>query len=158
MKISIRYYSGAGNTKYIAKKIAKSFRKNAHYVSNEKISEESNTNGVGEKFDVLGIGFPIYFREAPELVCDLLKRVEGRNRPIFFFTTKGLYSGNAIRNIIDYSIDRNFNPVGSIEFFMPGTDFLICSQRKVQNGFSDPVRKERFSNRESTQADTQQKH
>lgn len=130
MKISIRYYSGAGNTKFIAKRMVKSFKNNAHLVSNEKISEDSNTNGVDDDFDMLGIGFPIYFREAPELVYDLLSKTEGKDRPIFFFNTKGLYSGNAVRNITEFSISRNFKPVGSVEFFMPGTDFLILFAKK----------------------------
>ena len=129
MKISILYYSGAGNTEFIAKKIEKSFKNKSHLVSSEKIKEDS-INNVEDGFDVLGIGFPIYFREAPELVYDLLRSLDGKNRSIFFFATKGLYSGNAVRNIMDFSAAQNFQPVGSIEFFMPGTDFLILFAKK----------------------------
>lgn len=134
MKISIHYYSGAGNTGFIARKIVKSFKNKSYLISSEKITKES-INGVKEGFDILGIGFPIHFREAPELVYDLLRRLDGKNRPIFFFATKGLYSGNAVRNVMDFSAAQNFQPVGSIEFFMPGTDFLILFAKK--NSFTE---------------------
>ncbi|MBT3314720.1 MAG: hypothetical protein HN390_08900 [Anaerolineae bacterium] len=130
MKIAIRYYSGAGNTKFVAKKITKALKQNSHRVSSVKVSEESNREGIDDDFDVLGIGFPIYFREAPELLFDLLKRMEGKKRPVFFFTTKGLYSGDAMKNIMAFSVDQNFSPVSFAEFFMPGTDFLILFAKK----------------------------
>jgi ferredoxin len=129
MKILISYYSGAGNTKFIAKKIATSFERQSCFVQCEKITENSIIS-FEDNFDILGIGFPIYFREAPDLVYDLLKNIKGKNRPVFFFCTKGLYSGNATRNIMKFSIDGNFQPVGFIEFYMPGTDFLILFAKK----------------------------
>jgi len=129
MKISIHYYSGAGNTKFIAKKIAKSFEDKSYSVQCKKITENS-IKSIEDGFDIMGVGFPIHFREAPELVYDLLKGIKGKNRPIFFFCTKGLYSGNATRNIMKFSIVENFQPVGVIEFYMPGTDFLILFAKK----------------------------
>jgi len=129
MKISIHYYSGAGNTQFIAKKIAKSFEDKSYSVQCEKITE-SSLKTIEDDFDIMGVGFPIYFREAPELVYSLLKSVKGKKRPIFIFCTKGLYSGNATKNIINISIGRNFQPVGFIEFYMPGTDFLILFAKK----------------------------
>lgn len=130
MNVLIRYYSGAGNTKYIANKIAKSLLSKAHQATCEKITDESNKEHIDNQFDMLGIGFPVYFREAPEIVYDLLNRINGKKRPIFLFTTKGLYSGNAVRNIMKYSIGQDFQPVGSIEFYMPGTDSLILFAKK----------------------------
>ncbi len=129
MKISIHYYSGAGNTKFIAKKLTKALKGDGHTVQSIKISRESNAKGV-DNFDMLGIGFPVYFREAPELVVDLLKSLDGANKPVFFFTTKGLYSGNAVRDLMEVAAQQNFRPAGFIEFFMPGTDFLILFAKK----------------------------
>jgi flavodoxin/ferredoxin len=130
MNISIHYYSGAGNTKHIAKKLEQAFKRDAHIVHSVKISKESNARGVDADFDMLGIGFPIYFREAPELVSELLKSLDSQKKPIFFFTTKGMYSGNALRNLMEVAKERNFQNIGFIEFFMPGTDFLILFAKK----------------------------
>lgn len=129
MKISVQYYSGAGNTEFLAKKIAQSFRDNTFSVHINRITDNSIEN-ISDDFDILGIGFPIYFREAPKLTYDLFKNLNGKGRPIFFFATKGLYSGNAVRNIMNFSIAHNFQPAGSVEMFMPGTDFLILFARK----------------------------
>lgn len=129
MKISVCFYSGAGNTEFLAKKIVKSFKDNSCSVHISRITEDS-IKDIEDDFDILGVGFPIYFREAPELIYDFLKNLDGKGRPIFLFVTKGLYSGNAVKNIMNFSIVRKFQPVGSIEFFMPGTDFLILFTRK----------------------------
>jgi len=129
MKISLHYYSVAGNTEFIPKKIAKSFEDKFYSVHINRITDDS-IKSIGDNFDIMGIGFPIYFREAPELVYDLLRNLDGKNRPIFFFATKGLYSGNTVRNAMNFSVGQNFRPIGFIEFFMPGTDFLILFAKK----------------------------
>ena len=79
---------------------------------------------------MLGIGFPIHFRNAPDLVYKLIDKMRGKGRPVFFFVTKGLYSGDALKKIIEYSATKNFRHVGSVELFMPGTDFLILFAKK----------------------------
>ncbi len=129
MRISLHYYSGAGNTEFLAKKITKSFENNFHLVDLKRITDDSIKN-VRDEFDILGIGFPIYFREAPDLIFDLIRNLDGKGRPIFLFASKGLYSGNAVKYAMNFSVTRNFQPVGSIEFYMPGTDFLILFAKK----------------------------
>ncbi|WP_024955104.1 EFR1 family ferrodoxin [Sulfurospirillum arcachonense] len=129
MKISIFYYSGAGNTKFVAKKITNSFKK-THNVVSTKIKSNLLESTVDDDFDVLGIGFPIYFRNAPELVGEFLKTLDGKSRKVFFFCTKGLYSGNAIKKIMELSIKQNFIPSRYIEFYMPGTDALLLLAKK----------------------------
>lgn len=129
MKIAICYYSGAGNTAYIAEKIARTFEGKRHQTTSLRITAQGISAIEGD-FDLLGVGFPIHFREAPRLVYQLLESLDGRGRPIFFFATKGLYSGNALSNIACFSAGRNFNYTGSLELFMPGTDFLILFARQ----------------------------
>ena len=129
MKVSIFYYSGAGNTKFISKKITDSLQQYFD-VTNNKITIDLIKNTYELNSDIIGIGFPIYFREPPELVTEFLKILEGKNRKIFFFCTKGLYSGNAIQKIMKLSIKRHFKPIAYIEFYMPGTDALLLISKK----------------------------
>ena len=124
MKIAIHYYSGAGNTKFVAKQLAKRLKQKKHIVIDQKISEK-NLQPATEDFDMLGVGFPIYFREAPELVYDFLTQLNGKQRLIFFFATKGLYSGNAIRHIMQIVEKQEFKTIGTLELLMPGTDSLL---------------------------------
>ena len=128
MKLSLFYYSGAGNTKFIAKKLSKHLRQDfsvsSHRITVDLLRKPRNTDA-----EVIGIGFPIYFRKAPELVMEFLGKLEGQNRKIFFFCTKGLYSGNAIREVMQLAVERGFAPIDAIEFFMPGTDALLLSKK-----------------------------
>ena len=129
MKISIFYYSGAGNTKFISKKIASSLKQNFD-ITNQRITTKLINNIYKLDSDIIGIGFPIYFRRPPELVVELLKKLEGNNKRIFFFCTKGLYSGNAIKQMMELSKKRGFVPLSYIEFYMPGTDALLLLAKK----------------------------
>ena len=130
VKISLFYYSGAGNTKFIAKRIEKSLKNRGYSVKSARITVDLIRDIKHIEADFIGLGFPIYFRNAPELVRVFLQKIEGNGRKIFFFCTKGLYSGNAIREIAKLSIKRGFQPASSIEFYMPGTDALLLLAKK----------------------------
>ena len=130
VNISLFYYSGAGNTKFIAKKIKNSLKNQGYGVKSFRITVDFIQNRIDADADVVGIGFPIYFRNAPELVKKFLQKIEGNGRKIFFFCTKGLYSGNAVRELTLLAIKRGFKPLASIEFYMPGTDTLLLLAKK----------------------------
>ena len=51
-------------------------------------------------------------------------------REIFIFCTKGLYSGNASRNLLSYAKERGFDLRGYFECYMPGTDALLLFAKK----------------------------
>lgn len=129
MNYLLLYYSGAGNTEYISGKIQKALRERGESVTAKRITS-NNLDGGDHDFDILGIGFPTYFRESPELIQESIRRSNGRNRPIFFYCTKGMYSGNAVRNLISLSLERDFVPRGHMEFYMPGSDALLLFARK----------------------------
>ena len=128
-RVAVHYYSGAGNTELIARKIAGAFKEKSCEVQCARITA-SSLDSLEDDADILGVGFPIYFREAPEMVREFLKANQGNGRPIFFFCTKGLYSGNAVRNIMELAMEQLFRPVGQGEFVMPGTDFLTLFAKK----------------------------
>lgn len=129
LKISIFYYSGAGNTKFIAKKITHALS-NEFTVTSKRITEKVLTTTRELECDILGIGFPIYFRKPPELVEAFVNGLEGNGREVFFFCTKGLYSGNAIKGMMELAQKRGFEPLSYIEFYMPGTDALLLLAKK----------------------------
>ncbi len=123
------YYSGAGNTEYITNKFEDVINRRGNEVNVERITL-NNHNALNSEFDILGIGFPIHFRSTPELVSNTLRQINGQNRSIFFYCTKGLYSGNAMRDIILLAKEQKFVPQGYIEFYMPGIDALILYAKK----------------------------
>ncbi len=131
MKLAIYYYSGAGNTECIAKIIQKLSMSYAHDVIINRITLESvNLNLLERDYDILGLGYPVHFRKAPSLVIEFIERCQGINKKIFTFCTKGMYSGNASREILLIAQRNGFTPVGNLEIYMPGTDALILFAKK----------------------------
>ena len=123
MRILLLYYSGAGNTKFIAKFIEKILLKENHVVKLIRITEKS-INILDNDFDVLILGFPIIFRNAPELVYKSLEKLSGEKRPILIYLTKGLYSGNAFKFIHKKAVEKGFSVKGFLNLYMLGMDLF----------------------------------
>jgi len=134
MKIQVLYYSGAGNTKFIANSIENKLSERNHIVKSIRVTEKSIPL-LDNDFDVLFLGFPVFFRNAPALIYKVFEKLPGGNRPIMVFITKGLYSGNAYKYIHKRSLENNFIPIGFIDLLMPGTDLLTAVIKK--NSFAE---------------------
>ena len=129
MKICIYYYSGAGNTECVAKIIAKLAESHGHQVYRKRISTNS-LNEIELNYDILGIGYPIHFRQAPSLVADFITKQNGKSKQLFTFCTKGMYSGNATKHIQILAKQNLFSLVGNLELYMPGSDALALIAKK----------------------------
>ena len=130
MNYELLYYSGAGNTALLSKILDRQLVKRGNHVKRSRLKKDS-CGMRREGFDMLGLGFPVHFREAPSLVYDCLSNLEGSGRTMFIFCTKGLYSGNAVRNVASLAVARGFEFRGYLEIIMPGTDGLILYSRKA---------------------------
>lgn len=129
MKIALYYYSGAGNTECIAKIVEKTARDQGHYATAKRITCDS-IDEIEEDFDVLGLGFPVHFRRAPSLTKEFLSKRNGSNKKIFTFCTKGLYSGDASRELLIEAKQKGFRPIGNFEIYRPGIDSLVLIAKK----------------------------
>lgn len=123
MKISLFYYSGAGNTKYIAKKISLKLQKFNHEVQLLKITATSILDV--KTSDMYIIGFPIYDLTSPQLVKDLIANIKDTNKAISFFCTKAFASADSIKEVSELSAKKSLYTVAQLELFMPATDALI---------------------------------
>ena len=95
MIYELRYYSGAGNTELLSKILEHQLIARGHHGLRSRLKNHS-FNVHSEDFRTLGLGFPVHFRQAPRLVYEFLRTLDGRGKGIFIFSTKGLYSGNAV--------------------------------------------------------------
>ncbi len=138
MKICIYYFSGAGNTECISEIIGQVAQAKGYEVYRKRITVKS-LETIQQEYDILAIGFPVYFRRAPLIVVNFINRQIGKNRKFFTFSTKGLYSGNASKEIQAIAKERFFTPIGNLEFYMPGSDALALMAKK--NSLTEKVLK-----------------
>jgi flavodoxin/ferredoxin len=136
MKILLLYYSGAGNTKLFASIIEKVLIERKHTVKSVKITE-SSINSLDNDFNVLYIGFPTYFRAAPDLIFKALDKLSGNNRQLMTFMSRGLYSGNTFRDFHKKAMEKEFIPIGFINLFTPGPDLLTSAIK--ENSFLEKI-------------------
>ena len=137
MLISIYYYSGAGNTKFIAKKISKKLKDLNYEINFVKITTTSICNIKNS--DLYIIGFPIYDLTSPQLVKDLILNIKEKNKPISFFCTKAFASGESIKELYELSNKQELKTISTMELYMPATDALVFFAKP--NSWSEKVLK-----------------
>lgn len=129
MNIALLYYSGAGNTKFIAHHICRKLEEKSYMVDMMNITNKSLSNSV-KKFDLYIIGFPVYALVAPELVKETVRKLQASNKPVAFFCTKAFMSVNAIKELSSISNSLGFSTVATLDLFMPGTDLMAFAATK----------------------------
>jgi ferredoxin len=123
MKLALLYFSGTGNTDYVARYLA---RKWDHLpVDIELRSMERQPPAALSGFDLLGVGFPVYAGDAPPFFQAYLGRLPlGEGRGAFVFCTKGAYAGSAVRLTLERLDQRGYVPLAGAAVAMPGSDGL----------------------------------
>lgn len=123
MNLLFLYFSGTGNTDYVARYLARKLERPSLNV--ELCSIEWQTPEAVGDFDLLAFGFPVYACEAPELVQDYLTQLPaGRERGAWIFCTKGAFAGGAVRHNLRRLALKGYVPLGGASILMPGTDGL----------------------------------
>lgn len=123
MKVLILYFSGTGNTAYIAKYILdrlKTGESEVEIASIEQFQESQVSN-----FDLLVFGFPVYACNAPIFVQNYIEGIPiTSSKGLFLFCTKGIYSGNALNNTSKQLEKKGYILHGYADITMPGSDGL----------------------------------
>lgn len=100
MKIGILYFSGTGNTWYVAKSLkvaleAKEVEVDCYSIEDKEIATNDSVEAFINRADKIVIGYPIYGSIAPEIMASFIEnlpRVEEKS--ISVFTTVALASGD----------------------------------------------------------------
>jgi len=96
----IFYFSGTGNTWWVAQKIAsklveRNIPTKVFSLENEQIKDQATLEKKISSADLVGIGYPIYASDYPVIVGEFIKALpEGRNKKAFVFTTMMAFSGD----------------------------------------------------------------
>jgi len=127
VKLLVLFFSGTGNTEYVARYLARHLADASidPMMEIELRSIEWQAAEAVDDFDLLALGFPVYAGDAPGLVQEYLERLPpGEGRGAFVFCTKGLVAGGAVRRNLGRLAARGYLPLGGGSVLMPGTDGL----------------------------------
>jgi NAD-dependent dihydropyrimidine dehydrogenase PreA subunit/flavodoxin len=136
MKITIFQFSGTGNTWYAAQHLQKAFE--AKNVSCKVMSIESleNINEAIESADIIGLGYPIYGSDMPEIVHTFLSKISSSNhKQAFVFCTQYMFSGDGANVGAKVLRKKGFKVRQLMHFNMPNniTDFPVLRKLNFKN-------------------------
>jgi ferredoxin/flavodoxin len=123
-KILVLYFSGTGNTAFIAKKLYQRLKADNSGVTLASI-ETFPFESVAD-YDVLYFGFPVYACDMPlpvQRYCEKLTLPTSKR--VILFSTMGIYGGNANRIIAKRFLQRGMTTSYALEIPMPGSDGLV---------------------------------
>ena len=115
----IFYFTGTGNSLYVAQKLANKF--NTRLISTKDASNKSNYNFQMEENEILGIIAPVYYMGLPYIVDNFIKNLNLTGIPgaTFSIVTFGGVAGNAIKNIEKLLLDKNIKVNYNLNLRMP---------------------------------------
>ncbi len=126
MDILILYFSGTGNTHYIAKRIKASLK-----------NENTECNAVEtfpperiKDYDILIFGFPIYACRMPEFLKQFIDKFPlTKSRRIILFSTFAYTPCNAMKDAAHYFEKRGFRTAFAKGIKMPGSEGLLLLKK-----------------------------
>lgn len=120
MNVAIRYFSGTGNTEYIARLFQKNFTKETNKVDCQSIE---NPQSLSEGTDLLILGAPIYAGNVPEkFIRWALRNVpeaKQGTKAILFTTSAGLQNANGRFSLEKKLIKKGYQVWATRAFVMP---------------------------------------
>ncbi|MBU0493994.1 MAG: EFR1 family ferrodoxin [Chloroflexi bacterium] len=123
MRLLVLYFSGTGNTAYVADYLARRLAP-APVQIEIRSTEQQSASDLGD-FDVLATGFPVYGCDSPSYFQSYVTHLPpGEGRGAFAFGTKGAFAGGAIAQNLRRLAARGYVPLGGGSVMMPGTDGL----------------------------------
>jgi ferredoxin len=128
VKLLFIYFSGTGNTDYVARYLAHKIESEPVEIDIRSIEWQAADAVTG--FDLLAVGFPVYAADSPGLIQDYLVNLPpGEGRGAFVFCTKGAYAGSAVQRNLQRLAGGGYMPLGGGSVLMPGTDGLSMVAR-----------------------------
>lgn len=138
MRVLILYFSGTGNTDYVAKYLQRKLAilsVDSDLGSIEYILPEEST-----EFELLIIGFPIYAGAPPVFFQQYLNLLPNVNQKgIFVFCTRAMFAGHAINDVYEQLGRKGYIPLDYKIIGMPGSDglpFMSESSKYVQRALN----------------------
>ncbi|QVK19084.1 EFR1 family ferrodoxin [Mycoplasmatota bacterium] len=123
MKIALIYFSGTGNTEYVARYIKQNLE-DVHLFNIEKIKDHDF-----KSYDTLIFGYPVYACYPPKNVKEVLKSFPEGNQSVYIYSTKGFYNGISLNIVSKILKKKGYLVKGILSIKMPGSDGLAMMKK-----------------------------
>lgn len=112
----IFYFSGTGNTKYVANRLAEDLNCESH-----SIEDDFNFKSSIAEHDVIAVSYPIYGSAAPLIMREFVRKYKNdfQNKKIAIFVTQLLFSGDGARVLTDELTNIDYEVIYAEHFRMP---------------------------------------
>lgn len=128
MNVLILYFSGTGNTYFIANKIYNWLNKEGYNIKMQSF-ENFQLKDI-EETDILIFAYPIYACGIPDFIENHLQQLNTvQNKGVIVYCTMGLYAGNSLKKVIKFFSKKGFKSIDYKEIKMPGSDGLVFMKK-----------------------------
>ena len=128
------YFSGTGNSKYIAEVFCKKMNAKCYSIE-DKVDFDSLINGE----DIIGFCYPIYCAKPPRIVREFAeKHIKAfENKKLIIFCTQYMFSGDGARSFIDLFAENPPEVLYAEHFLMPNNlnNFLPVSGERSKKRY-----------------------
>jgi ferredoxin len=140
VKALIVFFSGTGNTQFIAEYIRDHVLDICPF-PNYMITlaaMEWASPAIIDTYDLVCLGYPVYEGRAPKNVRDFIERLPViHDKGVFVFNTKGLAQGRANRSIMLRLVGKGFRSLGCASLVLPASDAISMFLKKDSRKFRE---------------------
>lgn len=133
MKGILYYFSGTGNTKWVADRFKEKFQ--LYNVDIDLVHIQSAEDKKIEEYDFVIIGFPVYWKLPPKIVTDFLNKLNGtkKNKKAIVYCTQGALSSSASYFAAGYLKKKGYVPSIQISIKMPNNFYFFVGKKYSEN-------------------------
>lgn len=127
MKALVIYFSGTGNTYFIAKEIKERMN---NIMEIDMVSIEKISGNNLPQHDILFLGFPVYETDSPLFLHEYIKQLpQVSDKGLFLFCTHGGFPGNALRKNFKRMVAKGYIPLGFLKIGMMDTGAITFMKK-----------------------------
>ena len=116
MNILLVYFTGTYNTLFLTNILANKLKNNGHYVEVKPIDYKLKFNS--DKYDLIGVGYPLHYFNAPKIISKMLIKNKVKNKKIFIYKNGNSIESNASSLSIIKKLKKN-EFINEYQFLMP---------------------------------------
>ncbi len=127
-KGAIYYFSGTGNTAFVACEFQDNYKKKGISIDLFQIEKIETVTSQG-KYDFLMIGFPTYYFYPPQMVIDFVKKLpEVKDKPVILFATGGASAGASFNVLERILRKKKYQVISNFLYIMPSNDGFLFNK------------------------------